>query len=84
MRKIQIKLSSYHDMYIRKASEDGSVVEIQGQYGGIIVKRPEVRRTLRHGVVLIDHDERRRGIYSFNDRSSGFEKNEYTIENYWA
>lgn len=83
MRTIRLSFSGYHDVYIRKASEDASAVEIQGQFGGIIVERPVLKLTFR-GVFLIDQSP----WYSdsttkvFTDRSSGFEKNFYTIAKY--
>lgn len=82
MRKIRIKFSSYHNVYIRRASVSGSVVEIQGQHGGIIVDRPALRRTILHGLVLLDHDNNRSGVTRFTDYSSGFENNVYTREHY--
>lgn len=82
MRKIRIRFGNYHDVYIRRANESGSQVEIQGKYGGIIVDRPALRRTILHGLVLLDHDERGGGVIQFTDRSSGFESNPYTREHY--
>lgn len=84
MRLIKIRFGSRHDVYIRKASLDYSQYEIQGQYGGIIVTRPKVRRSIRFGVILEDHGNY--GVMTrhsvFTDRTSGFERNDYVIENY--
>ncbi len=82
MRKIKIKFGSYFNVYIRTASDSGDLVEIQGQYGGIIVKKPSVRRSVLYGVVINDRDPRLSGITTFTDFSSGFEANSYTREHY--
>lgn len=81
MRKIKIKFRSYFDVYIRTASDSGDLVEIQGLYGGIIVGRPKVKRSVLHGVVILDQSHTA-GLTIFTDRSSGFESNAYTREHY--
>lgn len=82
MRLIKITFRHLADIYIRKASPDGSEVEIQGQRGGIIVYKPQVKRSLLYGVVLVDHNFHRRGLAIFTDRTPGFEHNEYTRVHY--
>ena len=92
MRDIQISFSCRHDLYIRKASEDCKTVEIQGQYGGIIVERPTIRRSVVFGVLMRDNFRpyvdggiaySKRSIRLFTERTSGFERNEYCKNHYW-
>lgn len=82
MRLIKISFRHLADIYVRKASTDGSSLEIQGQRGGIIVYKPKVKRSLLFGVVLVDNDAHRRGLAVFTDRTPGFESNEYTRVHY--
>jgi pectate lyase len=85
MRRIKLRIYERSNFYIRKASADGSLVEIQNQYSGIIVKNPRIRFSLVHGVHLVDNSYE--GNF-FNDgwlqdtNSRGFEQNAYTRENY--
>lgn len=85
MRRIKLKMVDRSNFYIRKASADGSLVEIQNQYSGIIVKNPRIRFSLVHGVHLVDNDYPEE---CFNDgwlrdtNSRGFEYNQYTRANY--
>lgn len=84
MRYIKLSIRNRGDWYLRRASEDGFLAEIQNQRAGIIVSRPKVKLTLR-GVILYDDDGYDPPINQvFDDRSNGgFEKNKYTISKYW-
>lgn len=87
MRRIKLNMDYRGNFYIRKASDDGSVVEIQNQYSGIIVTRPKIRFSLVHGVHLVDNDGRPECYVDgwLMDRNSrGFETNSYTREHYLA
>lgn len=85
MRRIKLRIDCRSNFYIRKASEDGSVVEIQNQYSGIIVSKPKIRFSLVHGVHLVDNDDHPE-LYNdgwLTDKNSrGFERNAYTARNY--
>ena len=83
MRKIKLRFRNYHDVYIRKASEDCSWIEIQGQQGGIIVYKPRLQRSILRGVELIDTTERYGNSSAyFTCSTGGFEHNAYTQRYY--
>ena len=83
MRIVKIRFCNRSDLYVRKASEDARIIEIQGQYGGVILDRPQLKRSLIKGVYFVDQETRSYWGRSFHDRSHEFEKNEYVIEHYW-
>lgn len=82
MRIIKLKFRNKMDVYIRKASACGNWVEIQGQYGGIIVCKPKLQWTVLRGLVLVDQSGLSTSFAVFTDRTSGFESNEYTKRHY--
>lgn len=82
LRKIKLRFRNYHDVYIRRASEDCSWIEIQGQLGGIIVYKPRLKRSILKGVELIDSSDLIHGNFLFACRTSGYESNQYTQRHY--
>lgn len=82
MRIVKITFRDRDNLYVRRASQTGSTIEIQGQRGGVILYRPKLKRSLLLGVVLVDENPWISGVTQFSEKTPGFESNQYTVENY--